>query len=74
MHTQTFMLASKMFADAIAEYNAHQCDYDYLFKILLVGDSGVGKSSMLLRFADGFFHDTYVSTIGVDFVSDDQST
>jgi len=42
-------------------------DYDYLFKILLIGDSSVGKSSILLRFADGIYTDTYISTIGVDF-------
>eukprot|EP00795_Rhopilema_esculentum_P005957 gene5957-11310_t len=42
-------------------------EYDYLFKILLVGDSGVGKSSLLIRFADDVFCDSYISTIGVDF-------
>ncbi|XP_044538578.1 ras-related protein Rab-1B-like [Gracilinanus agilis] len=42
-------------------------DYDYLFKVLLVGDSGVGKSCLLLRFADDSYTDSYVSTIGVDF-------
>lgn len=41
--------------------------YDYLFKLLLIGDSGVGKSCLLLRFADDSYTDSYISTIGVDF-------
>eukprot|EP00727_Mastigamoeba_balamuthi_P012024 m51a1_g7444 putative ras-like gtp-binding protein ypt1 (1013) ;mRNA; f:92802-96151 len=42
-------------------------EYDYMFKILLVGDSGVGKSCLLLRFSDDVFTDSHITTIGVDF-------
>lgn len=50
-------------------------DYDYLFKLLLIGNSSVGKSSLLLRFSDNIFSERYIDllwisflpTIGVDF-------
>jgi len=41
--------------------------YDYLYKIIVVGDSGVGKSCILLRYADDTFSDSHMATIGVDF-------
>lgn len=41
-------------------------EFDEAFKILLVGDSGVGKSSILLRFTENVFESTQ-PTIGVDF-------
>ena len=41
--------------------------YDYLFKILITGDPSIGKSSLLLRYIDDAFPESYLSTIGVDF-------
>ena len=38
--------------------------YDYLFKLLLIGDSGVGKTCLLFRFSDDAFNTTFISTIG----------
>ena len=38
-----------------------------MFKLLVVGESGVGKTCMLLRFADDNFEENFLSTIGVDF-------
>ncbi|CAN7983408.1 unnamed protein product [Ixodes hexagonus] len=41
--------------------------YDFLFKLLLIGDSGVGKTSILFRFSDNKFDGSFISTIGIDF-------
>ncbi|KAL7536234.1 hypothetical protein ACHAXR_007009 [Thalassiosira sp. AJA248-18] len=41
--------------------------YDHLFKLLMIGDAAVGKSSMLIRFTDDAFDEHIQSTIGVDF-------
>ena len=41
--------------------------YDYLFKIILVGDQAVGKTSIVRQFTTGKFQQEYKSTIGVEF-------
>jgi|UniRef100_A0A7S4I5W8 Ras-related protein Rab-1A len=41
--------------------------YDHVFKLIVIGDSGVGKSCLVNRFAGKEFSDSFVSTIGVDF-------
>ena len=42
-------------------------NYEYIFKIILIGNSGVGKSSILQRYIQKVFNESYASTIGVDF-------
>ncbi|CAM9416391.1 unnamed protein product [Lampetra fluviatilis] len=42
-------------------------EYDFLIKLLVLGDSGVGKSSLLCQYTEGRFHDKYVTTVGIDF-------
>jgi GTPase SAR1 family protein len=40
---------------------------DFMYKVILVGDTSVGKSSVMRRFADDSFSESYLATIGVDF-------
>ena len=42
-------------------------NYDYLIKLLLIGNSGVGKTNMLLKFCDNNFMTSHLTTIGIDF-------
>eukprot|EP00026_Physarum_polycephalum_P015983 Phypoly_transcript_16799.p1 GENE.Phypoly_transcript_16799~~Phypoly_transcript_16799.p1 ORF type:complete len:207 (+),score=29.15 Phypoly_transcript_16799:108-728(+) len=46
---------------------AESHNFDNLFKFIVVGSSGVGKSSILLQFTDHEFHSTHDSTIGIEF-------
>ncbi|GER44890.1 RAB GTPase homolog A5A [Striga asiatica] len=58
----------KGFKRQMAFYNAgEQQTEDYLFKIVLIGDSAVGKSNLLARFARDEFYPNSKSTIGVEF-------
>ena len=41
--------------------------YDFLFKLLIIGESGVGKTCILLRFTDDSFTANHLTTIGIDF-------
>lgn len=47
--------------------NAPGGDCDYIFKIIVIGDSGVGKSSLTVRLSEDVFYKDYASTIAIDF-------
>lgn len=49
------------------KYPLMQKNYNYVFKFVIIGSSSVGKSSILRRFADDEFEESYISTIGIDF-------
>ena len=42
--------------------------YDYLFKLLIIGESGVGKTCLLLRFTDDSFTANHLTTIGKEII------
>ncbi|XP_036383593.1 ras-related protein Rab-27B-like [Megalops cyprinoides] len=42
-------------------------DYDYLIKLLTLGDSGVGKTTFLYRYTDNKFNPKFIATVGIDF-------
>ena len=44
-------------------------EYDYIFKLLAIGDSNSGKSALLLKYTDTKWNESFVPTIGVDFVT-----
>ena len=60
-------MASSSGAAAAAVGGGGNADVAATFKLLLIGDSGVGKSSILTRFTDDRFEPDHAATIGVDF-------
>jgi len=41
--------------------------YDFMAKVIIIGDSGIGKTVLITRFCEATFKESYVATIGVDF-------
>lgn len=54
-------------SDVVEKAVADNKEYDVITKVLLIGDSGVGKSCILFRYTEGSFTESFISTIGVDF-------
>ena len=53
--------------ERVKKANAQGECFDSMFKVVLIGGSSTGKTSMLLRFSENTFIDQYLCTIGVDF-------
>jgi len=47
--------------------NLNNYDYDYIFKVIMIGNSNTGKSSILNRYLNNKFNDNDICTIGVDY-------
>uniref|UniRef100_A0A0G4FAI6 Uncharacterized protein n=1 Tax=Chromera velia CCMP2878 TaxID=1169474 RepID=A0A0G4FAI6_9ALVE len=60
-------ISKKLFFLTCLEIRDGAGDGDYKFKLVTVGDSGVGKSCLLTRFTQDYYADFHVATIGVDF-------
>jgi GTPase SAR1 family protein len=54
-------------ADGKWQKDAADQNFDYMFKLLIIGNSSVGKTSFLFRYADDSFTSAFVSTVGIDF-------
>jgi Ras-related protein Rab-8A len=47
--------------------NTRKHESDSMLKLLVVGESGVGKTNLITRYCESGFKESYVSTIGIDF-------
>ncbi|GCB72535.1 RAB3D, member RAS oncogene family, a [Scyliorhinus torazame] len=54
-------------ANESKQKDAADQNFDYMFKLLIIGNSSVGKTSFLFRYADDSFTPAFVSTVGIDF-------
>ena len=60
-------LEEDKFIKTVEKISEYQQAHKYLFRVCLLGDAGVGKTSLLTRFCDNSFKENYNNTIGVDF-------
>lgn len=61
------MSSSAAMSDGKYRRDAADQSFDYMFKLLIIGNSSVGKTSFLFRYADNSFTSAFVSTVGIDF-------
>ena len=54
-------------SDTKWQKDAADQNFDYMFKLLIIGNSSVGKTSFLFRYSDDTFTSSFVSTVGIDF-------
>ncbi|PWA15749.1 hypothetical protein CCH79_00008934 [Gambusia affinis] len=63
-HGKAYMAATQ---DVKGKGEGGDQNFDYMFKLLIIGNSSVGKTSFLFRYADDAFTSAFVSTVGIDF-------
>ncbi|VDK67132.1 unnamed protein product [Litomosoides sigmodontis] len=66
LHTLNIMATAGAGGAATASTGTDQ-NFDYMFKLLIIGNSSVGKTSFLFRYCDDSFTSAFVSTVGIDF-------
>ena len=64
-HSTSKMAAAS--SDRIRNKDPADQNFDYMFKLLIIGNSSVGKTSFLFRYSDDSFTSAFVSTVGIDF-------